>query len=405
MSKLFALAAGLSLTLAMTPVFAAGQDELVYFGSHGPSTPGQGGPGGAGGPRGPGGGPRGPRKPVNIYAARFDESTGMFTPLGVKAQLARPTWFVANPEKSVIYSDNEIGTGPSNPGQVVAFRYDPANGDLKEISRVGAVGGGTTFVTFDPVTQTVFAANFNTGHVVAIPVKPNGTLGQASSFQLDYGSSTNPRQKGPHAHAIVIAPNHKYILVPDMGANRLFVYRFDDATRTLSPAATPYFEFPPGTGPRHAVFDPSGKHLYVMTELTAQIYVFAWDAAAGTLKELQSLSTYPDAPKNLLTQDGAEIAISSDGRFLYTSTRSDNSVDAWAINPSSGRLTHLQRIGAQGKDPWSFTISPNGRWLLVTDTNSNKVAVLKIDRATGKLSATGIALDVPGPVSATFVGG
>jgi len=409
MSRFSCLAAWLGLTLGALPAYAAtATSDLVYFGSHGTQTQGAPPPGGgnrpvAAGP--PAGGQRPPQKPVDIYAARFDEATGQLTLLGPMAQLARPTWMTANPEKPIIYSDNEIGSGPADPGQVVAFKIDPASGGLSEINRVGAVGGGTTYVSFDPVTQTVFASNFNTGHVVAIPVKPDGSLGEASSSQLDYGKGPNRRQPGPHAHSVIIDPSHHFVLVPDMGADRVFVYKFDDATRTLSPAATPFAQFPPGTGPRHAVFSPNGRYLYVMTELTAEIHSFAWDAATGSLTPIQTFKTINKPPAGALTMDGAEVAISANGKFLYSSTRLDNSISVYAIDARNGHFAQIQHISSQGENPWSFTIDPSGHWMLVTDERSSLVAVLKIDPTSGKLTATGESIKVPHPVSATFISG
>lgn len=198
-------------------------------------------------------------------------------------------------------------------------------------------------------------------------------------------------------------PSHRFVLVPDMGADRVFVYKFDDATRTLAPAATPFVQFPAGTGPRHAVFSPNGKYLYVMTELSAEVHSFAWDAATGSLAPIQTLKTIINPPAGALTMDGAEVAISANGRFLYSSTRLDNSISVYAIDPANGHLTEIQHISAQGTNPWSFTIDPSGHWMLVTDEGSSLVAVLKIDPINGKLTATGKSLQVPHPVSAAFV--
>lgn len=408
MSKLFASAALLSLTLGAIPACAQSSGELVYFGSHGVQSggPPPGAAGQAGGPAGgqaTGGpprnmGPRGPQKPVDIYAAHFDADTGKLSMIGVVGQLTRPTWFAINQDKSVLYSDNETG-----PGQIDAFKIDPSTAQLTKISQIALPGEGTTYVSYDPTLQTVFGSNFNTGHVAAVPVKSDGSLGPVSSYQLDYGHGPHPRQKGPHAHAVITDPSHHYVLVPDMGADRVFIYKFKASTRKLSPNNPPFIQFPPGTGPRHAVFDPSGKYLYVMTELSATIHAFDWDEKTGRATPIQIVQTMPGS--NSDDKDGSEVAVSKDGKFLYSATRLDNSIDVYAIDPATGTLNQIQQISAQGEKPWSFTIDPSGRWMLINDEGSNKVAELKIDPATGKLSETGESVTMPHPVNASFVGG
>jgi 6-phosphogluconolactonase len=371
---------------ALCAMPAVAKTDLVYFGSHG-----------AGGP------PGHPPKPdaVNgIWAARFDDVTGQLSPLGRVTLLDRPTWIVVNPEKPIIYSVNELGNAPGQDGQVVAYAVDPASGALREINRVDAGGGGTTHLAFDQVTQTIFTANFGSGHVTAIAVKPDGSLGEVASKQQDFGHGPSRRQTTPHAHAVAVDPTHQYVLAPDLGADRMFVYHFDDATRALSPANPAYVQFPPGTGPRHVVFSPSGRFAYLITELSAELNVFAWDAKQGQLKLVQTLSSVPADFKG--ERSGAEIAVSHDGRFLYLSNRSDSTIDSYRIDAASGRLTPLQRIAAGGQNPWSFGIDPTGRWMLVTNETSSQVAVFKIDPRSGAVSATGNTMAMEHPVSATF---
>jgi 6-phosphogluconolactonase len=136
------------------------------------------------------------------------------------------------------------------------------------------------------------------------------------------------------------------------------------------------------------------------SELTAKVYVFALDAKTGKVSEVQQVSGVPAGFSG--ETSGAEIAVSRDGRFVYTSNRGDDTLEAYARKQSSGKLTEIQRLPAQGKNPWSFAIDPSAHWLLVTDQASNEVVVLKINPRTGKLSASGMSMPCLSPVSATF---
>jgi len=369
--------------------------DIVYFGSHGVVGAGAGGP-----PQEP---PPG-SPPNGIFLAHFDDVTGKLTAIGQTVDLEHPTWIADNPEKPIIYSVNQLGDASNQQGEVVAYKINLPAGNLTEIGRVKSGGRGTTYVSFDPVTQTVFTANYASGQVTAIAVKPDGSLGEVTSASQNYGHGPlAQRQSSPHAHSALIDPSHRFVLVPDLGADRVFVYRFNDADRTLSAGDPPFEQFDPASGPRHLIFYPGGKFVYVNTELTAEIDVLSWDANTGHLTLVQKLSTVLPSFKGY--RSGAEIALSPDSRHLYASNRSDGTVEVYAVNSATGKLTEIQRIPAEGTNPWSFAIDPTGHWLLVTDEGSNSVVVLKIDPHSGKLSATGETMTMRHPVSATIVPG
>jgi 6-phosphogluconolactonase len=282
-----------------------------------------------------------------------------------------------------------------------SFAVDQASGSLKLINEVSSGGVDATDMHLDLASSTLFVANHNSGDVSALPLLAGGSLGPAASNQKDYGTGPNPRQKMPQAHGVTIDPSHRYVLVSDFGADRIFVYRFDSANRTMTPAQTPFEPVPPGSGARHLVFHPNGRFLYLDTELTAEVRSYRWDAKTGRVQLLQTLSPYPAGYSG--EKSAAEIAISRDGGHLYLSLRGDqNSIVVYAVNKQSGALNEVQRVSSEGKSPWSFGIDPTGHWMLVTNIDSNSVNVFGIDSATGKLSATHESLSVPVPAAVTF---
>ncbi|MCI4588939.1 lactonase family protein [Sphingobium sp. BYY-5] len=335
-----------------------------------------------------------------IFAARFDPATGALSDLGLAIEAERPTWLVRDPRKPVLYTVSETGDDDRTQGGVLGYAVDRGTGGLKLLGRVDSGGAGPAHLSYDAASRTLFVANYGTGQVGAIAVKADGTPDAMRSVQAPTGSGPHWRQKGPHAHAAVMDPSGRYLLAADLGTDRLFVYRFDPVRQSLEPAATPALALPPGSGPRHLTFSPDGRFAFLDTELLAEVHAYRWDARSGTLTQTARVAL--DAPDFAGTRSAAEIAVSPDGRFLYVSNRGANLMHVFAIDRKSGGLTEVQRIDCGGRVPWSFGIDLTGRWLIVTNQGSGNLAVFGVDRASGRLRVTGHSLAVDKPVSLAF---
>jgi len=369
-----ALAGVAAAALLPVPVRAA-EPGLVYIGMHG----------------------------NQITTARFDAATGELTLAGPAATVPSPTWAVMHPSLPIVYFTSELGNDGKVNGAVYALHIDAASGTLMQISEVDAGGGGTTYLYLDAPSMTILACNYGSGSVSTIPIGDYGRLLPVASVAKDTGSGPTVRQKGPHAHSAVVDPSGKFALVPDLGADRVFVYPFDRATQTLQPdpaAAERHYVAPPGSGPRHVAFHPGGRVAYLFTELTAEIQTLHWDAAAGRLSLLQTVPT--NSAQFTGHTEAAELAVSRDGRFVYASNRGENTIVAYSVDRGSGQLTLLQRLTAGG-DPWSFGLHPTGRWMLIANEHTSNVAVWRVDRLTGRLTDTGATVATPTPVCVCFV--
>jgi len=334
-----------------------------------------------------------------VVAARLDPRTGRLTPLGLAAETVRPTWLAAHPVKPLLYAVSEIGNDGKSQGEVRTFRADRATGKLIPAGIAASGGGGPTHLALDLPTATVLAANFGTGQVAALPILSDDTLAPVASVVADQGSGPNPRQKGPHAHGVVLDPTRRFVLVADLGADKVFVYRFDKTTRALTPAEPATEALPPGSGPRHLVFHPDGRFVFVLSELIPEIRVYGWNA--GRLALVQTLSV-AGADKAAVAR-GGEIAVSADGRFVYASARGEDVIVTYAVDGRSGRLTEIQRLASGGQSPWSFAIDTSGRWLLVAHQVSGTVTVLKRAPRTGKLALTDQSLAVAKATSIAYL--
>jgi len=337
-----------------------------------------------------------------IFAARFDELTGQLIPLGLAFEVERPTWLTSDPAQPILYSVSEVGNAGDREGEVLSFTVDAVTGQLRLLGRTTSGGGGATHLALDRESGALFVANFGGGQVAAIPVDRAGGLSPLSSLQATAGSGPHRRQQGPHPHGVTLDPSRRFLLAPDMGADRVFLFRYDSTARTLSVADPAFVALPSGSGPRLLVFGRDGRFAYLLTELSAEVFTFAWDGGLGCLTQVGRIAL--DAPDAEGARSAAAIFLSLDGRFLYVSNRATGAIHVLAIDEATGGLTDIQQIASGGAMPWSIEIAPSGRWLIVANQASDLLIVFAVDRASGRLTPTEASLAVPKPTAIAFFG-
>jgi len=338
-----------------------------------------------------------------IYVYRYDAGTGQMTPLGVAAQTKDPSFLVIHPNRKWLYAVNEGQTykGQAS-GGVSAFAIDRATGKLAFLNEVASRGTDPCYIALDRTGKFALVANYSSGSVAVFPVLADGRLGEASAFDQHQGSGPNhARQEGPHAHWIDLSPDNRFALNADLGLDEILVYRFDAAKGSLTPNDPPFAKVDPGAGPRHIAFAPSGKFVYVISEIKATITSFSYDPKNGVLKKLEVVPTLPPDFKGENTS--AEIVIHPNGRFLYVSNRGHDSIALFAIDPKSGRLTFVAYTPTQGKEPRNFEIDPSGTRLFVANQESDNIVEFQIDPKSGRLTPTGQEFKVSAPVCIRFM--
>lgn len=346
---------------------------------------------------------RGDEPGQGIYAARFDSQTGQLSLLAQQAKLENAAWLAVHPNLPVLYSVANAEGGLAVESNVHSFAIDKASGKLTQINKVGSGGRDATHLHLDAASKTLFVANHESGDVTALPLQADGALGKVISGQKTFGTGPHPRQDKPEPHHTALDPvSRRYLLAADAGADRIFIYRFNPATRALTPGRVPFEALPPGSAPRHLSFSPDGKYVYVVTEISADIRVYSWDANNERLQSIQAFSAYPADFKDA-HKSAAEIAVSRDGKFVYASVRGDhNSLVVYAVNSPDGKLKEIQRLPSGGKSPRSFDIDPTGRWMLVMNDVSSSVNVFRVDPVAGKLSPTNSSLKIPNAAAVVF---
>jgi 6-phosphogluconolactonase len=337
-----------------------------------------------------------------IYRYMFDSGDGSLKFLGIVAGVVNPSHLAIHATGRYLYTANEVERyEEQDSGYVTAFRIDPLSGNLRPINRQATNGSSPCYVTTDHSGRVLLVANYGGGSVSAFPIREDGSLGPISSLIQHTGSSVHPaRQQGPHAHAIVPSPDNRFALAADLGLDQILVYRLNPQEATLLPNEPSSHSVKPGSGPRHLVFHPDGRHLYVVNELSNTVDVFSYRSDDADLTYLESHSTLPRGYRG--RNSTAEILVDETGRFLYASNRGHNSLTVFQIE-ESGRIKPVSLHSTEGISPRNFRITPQGDYLLAANQRSNTVVVFKRDPNTGLLSRTQLLLTVPSPVCVRFL--
>jgi 6-phosphogluconolactonase len=279
-----------------------------------------------------------------IQATQLDAATGQLGALRLVAEVSHATWLQVHPRLPVLYAVNEIGGADGVEAGIYSLAVDRDSGNLRLLNQSGSGGGGATHLYVDAFSSTLFVANYGSGSVAALPILSDGTLGAATSVQYS-GSGPSPGQRGPHAHGVLLDPSRHFLLSADLGADRIFVYRFNPSSHQLTPNEPSAMLVAPGSGPRHMAFHPDGGLLVLITEFAAELQTYHWDPRRGRLQLLQTTSTV--APDFKGTPSAAEVAVSPDGRFVYASNRGEDTLLVYSLNARSGALSLVQRLSTR----------------------------------------------------------
>lgn len=332
-----------------------------------------------------------------IHVYTFDGETGDAEEKSRTTDIRNPSFLAVSSDKKNVYSVSEAGEGKG----VNAYAFDMGSGRLTFLNSGSAGGNGPCYISVDDKKRTVFTGNYGGGSLSATKLKSDGSLSNdVQVIQHEGGSVNKSRQDKPHVHAVVLSPDNRFLLVPDLGTDKVNIYRYDESQpKPLSPAPQAFASVNPGGGPRHLTFHPNGKFAYLILEMEGAVVAF--DYKDGQLKEIQKLTML--SPGFSGKVGAADIHVSPDGKFLYGSNRGEaNDIVIYAIG-KKGTLTYAGRQGQGIDTPRNFTIDPTGNFLLVGNQNGNNIAIFKRDKKTGMLSPTGKTIQVDKPVCLKFV--
>jgi len=333
-----------------------------------------------------------------IHVYRADPASGAWTHVQHIGDLVNPSYLALSHDQRFLYSvhgDEEYAT---------AFALDPATGQAKLLNRAAAGGKNGVREAIDPSGKFLVLANYSSGSVAVLPIAPDGSLkDQHQLVQLPGEPGPHKvEQTSSHPHDIVFDPSGRFVLVPDKGLDRVFVFRFDAAAGRLAPTEQGSVKSRPGAGSRHLAFHPKLPIVWVLNELDSTIATYKFDAERGTLTALQVMSTLPTDFTGYSTS--AEIAVSSDARFVYCSNRGHDSVAVYAANAANGSLSPIGWQPTQGRVPRFIGLDPAGRFLNAANEQGDTIVTFRVDAGSGKLAATGQVIKNASPVTIVFTG-
>jgi 6-phosphogluconolactonase len=330
---------------------------------------------------------------INVF--HVDPLSGAWTHRQHVGGLENPSLFTLNRAGTRLYCVHGGRT------LVSAFAIDVANGRLTLLNQVDCHGNNPVDSALDPSERFLVVANYGSGSVVVAPIDDVGRLlppNQRVALEGTPGPDPD-EQSSSHPHGVTFDPSGNFVIVPDKGLDRTFLFRF--ANGNVIPTAQGFVASRPGAAPRHATFHPSLPILYVNNELDSTVAVFDWDPASGQAMERQVTTTIPGGCDTRNTT--AEIAASACGRCLYVSNRGQDSIARFDIASDSGLLTYAGAVPSGGGKPRFFALAPDNRHLFAANQDSDAITVFAIDRQTGNLLATPRRIGVGSPSAISFV--
>jgi len=298
--------------------------------------------------------------PMQTVAFTGVEKPGSSTPLAI------------TPDRRVL-----VAGVRSQPFLAVSFAIDPKTGQLSHIGN-GPLADSMANIATDRGGKVLFSASYGGNKVALNPLGANGVVGE-------------PKQvipTGLNAHAFLPSPDNRFVFATNLGSDQVLSFAFDANAGTLTPNDPPSIKTPEKSGPRHFVFHPNGKFVYLIHELNGDVAAYSYEAKSGAWGEIQRTTALPEGFNGKDSGQkpwAADIHITPDGRFLYASERTTNTLTAYKVDATSGKLTTIGSVPTE-KQPRGFNIDPTGRYLAAVGELSDGMTVYAIDQTSGALN-------------------
>lgn len=328
-----------------------------------------------------------------MYVYDFNTDTAETELKGATKSTVNPSFLTFSPDKRFVYSVNENG----NDSQVSAFRFYSDSGNLQFLNSKSSEGNDPCYVLNDD--KNVFVVNYTGGNITVFGKNEDGTIGKYKQIvKHEVQTVFTDKLESSHMHMVQFSADKKYLIASDLGKKYLYVYRYNPEEKLDVLELSYFLKLKPSSGPRHFTFSPDGKMMYLINELDGSLLVLSF--TNGELKVIQETTIVDRKFKGKTS--AADIKMSANGKFLYTTNRGDaNTISCFAIK-ENGKLKLVQTTSTLGKGPRNFTIDPSGKFLLVGHQYSNDVVLFSIDTTTGILTDSGKRIALCSPVCLVF---
>jgi 6-phosphogluconolactonase len=310
--------------------------------------------------------------------------------------VADPSFLAIDRRGRFLYSAHGGGT------QATSYDIAQATGRLSVLNTQPTGGMNGVHLAIDGTGHFLAVANYASGSLVILPINADGTLGPLSDLATLSGTPGPHRtqQTSSHPHHCPFDPMGRFIVVPDKGFDKVFIYRLDVERGKLVEGSPPSVRSRDGAAPRHVDFHPSGPYAYVINELDSTLTTYRFEPAKGVLEPLQVITTLP--PSHTGNNSTAEVWVAPSGRFVYGSNRGHDSIVVFAVDPKIGTLAPVDWQSTSGRTPRYFGFDPTGTHLYAANQNSDTIVIFRVHPDTGRLTATGEVVAAKSPSTIVF---
>ena len=342
------------------------------------------------------------RKPSKgIYHCQLNVENGKLTDPTLVAEISGPGFLAMHPTLPRLYAVGGVEGKPSVAAYKIAGVGKQAALELLNAVEIG--DGGAAHVSVDETGSTLLTAQYGGGSTGVFSLNADGSIKKRQQI-IDHQGASNAvpqRQSASHAHWTGFSPDNRFAFVPDLGLDKVVIYKHNKADISLT--AHGFGQISAGGGPRHMKFHNNGRWIYVLHELDLKVTVFDYDADAGTMEARQTVET---VPRDLLEKEKfkscSEIRVHPSGKFVYAANRGHDTITAFAVNQDTGELTFVERENVRGATPRNFNIDPSGRWLLAAGQDSHTLACFEIDQDSGELAYNRSVVHAPSCICVLF---
>jgi len=340
---------------------------------------------------------------INVF--RIDPASGRWMHEQL-LEIVNPSFLAIDRGQGFLYSVHANGE------EVSAYAIDKQSGHISALNRQSCGGKNGVHLAIDPTGRWILTANYNSGSVGVVPIQPDGTLGPRSDL-VELKGEPGPdrvRQAGSHPHDVVFDPSGRFVAIPDLGLDRIFVFRLDAASGRLTANDPPSVATRKRAGPRHIAFHPMMPFAYAVNELASTVAAYRFDPQRGSLQTMQIL---PSTPSNFTGElSSAEITVAPNGRFVYASNRCNNSIAIFSVDQRAGTLTSAGWVPTHGNSPRFFGVDSAARFLYAANAdegfgppdekNTDTIVQFALNQSTGALTPTGQVIRTNSPCTIVF---
>lgn len=336
-----------------------------------------------------------------IYYTMLNTRTGKLAEANLAAEADGPGFLALHPDGVHLYAVCNVAGKPS----VAAYAIERPAGkaQLRFLNSAEISDGGAAHLSVDATGKSIVTAQYGGGSVAVFSLNADGKLREQTQV-IEHGEGSKViagRQDTSHAHWAGFSPDNRFVFVPDLGLDKVMIYQFDAVASRLKPNG--FGIVPPGSGPRHMKFHNNGRWVFVLNEISLTITSFEFDSRSGSLTPIDTVATVPETEKaKEQTVSSSEIRVHPSGKYVYSANRTHDTISAFRVDESSGKLTLIEREFMRGATPRNFNIEPSGKWLVVAGQDSHTLGVFAIDPGTGELQWNRSSAFVPSGICVLF---